>query len=131
MKYFLFKYDLGKGSFGKWERSPLNKIQKGNKRYPKCSLLKGLQKPLDVFPGISGFPGLHHINKKILRFLTKFSDFRKFPQIFKLCLYQNNLRKISRNLSSQLHQNILSGNLSDFLKKLVGSKNSDFCQKMS
>ena len=51
----------------------------------------------------------------------KFSDFWQIPQIFKLCSYQNSQRKISRNLSSLLHQNIWSDNFSDFLKKLVGS----------
>ena len=51
----------------------------------------------------------------------KFSDFWKFPQIFKMCSYQNILRKISRNLSIQLRQNILSGNIW-FSEKLWGSK---------
>ena len=45
--------------------------------------------------------GINLINKKIIRILIKFSD---FPQIFKLCSYQNIRRKIFRNLSSQLHQ---------------------------
>ena len=65
----------------------------------------------------SGSSELNPINKKILGILTKFSDFWKFPQIFNMCSYQKILRKISRNLSSQLHQNILSENFSDFLKK--------------
>ena len=68
--------------------------------------------------------GLNPINKKILRIWTKFSDFWKFPQISKLCSYQNILRTISWNLSSQVHKNILSENFSAFLKKLVGFKNS-------
>ena len=52
----------------------------------------------------------------------KFSDFWQIPQIFKLCSYQNSRRKISRNLSSQLHQNILSENFSDFSEKIGGFK---------
>ena len=51
---------------------------------------------------------LNPMNKKILRILTKFSEFWKFLQISKMCSYQNILSKIFRNLSSQLHQNILS-----------------------
>ena len=51
-------------------------------------------------------PGLNPINKKILKILTKSSYFWKFWQFSKLCYYQNIRRKISRNLSSQLHQKI-------------------------
>ena len=76
-------------------------------------------------------PGLNPINKTILRILKKISDFWKFPQIFKLSSYQNFQREFFRNLSNLLHQNTLFGNFSDFLKKLVGSKFSNFCQKIS
>ena len=71
------------------------------------------------------------ISQNSLKILSKFSDFWKFLQIFKLCSYQNILREIFRNLFRQLNQNIFSGNFSDFLKKLVGSKFSNFCQKIS
>ena len=47
----------------------------------------------------------------------------------KVCSYQNILRKIFRNLSSQQHQNILSEKFLVFLTKLVGPKFSDFWQK--
>ena len=43
-------------------------------------------KKLSLKPVISG---LNPTNKKILRILTKFSDLWKFPQIFKMCSYQN------------------------------------------
>ena len=68
-------------------------------------------------------------NKKIRRILAKFSYFWKFPQIFKMCFYQNILRKIFKNLSSQLHQNISSENLSDFLKKLWVQNSQIFVRK--
>ena len=75
-------------------------------------------------------PGLNLVSKKILRILTKLSDFwRKFPQISILWSYQNVLRKILRNLSSQLHQNILSENFSDFLKKLWVHHFQNFVRK--
>ena len=75
-------------------------------------------------------PGLNLMSKKILRILTKLSDFwRKFPQISILWSYQNILRKILRNLSSQLHQNILSENFSDFLKKLGVQHFQNFVRK--
>ena len=45
----------------------------------------------------------------------KFSEFWKFPWIFKMCSYKNILRKIFRNLSSQQHQNI-------FYEKIGGFK---------
>ena len=63
------------------------------------------------------------VNKKILRFLKISSDFQN---VFLSKYYE----KIYRNLSSKQHQNILSGNFSDFLKKLVGAKFSDFCLKI-
>ena len=70
----------------------------------------------------SNIPGLNVINKKILRILTKFSELWKFSQIFKMFSYQNILRKIFRNLSSQLQQNILSENFFRFSEKIGGLK---------
>ena len=48
----------------------------------------------------------------------KFSEFWKFRQIFKMCSYQNFLRKIFRNISSQQHQNILSEKILRFSEKI-------------
>ena len=90
-------------------------------------------------------PGLNPINKKYLRILTNIPKFLqnsqnsdKILRILKIIgsaismcsrlglpaerLKLNIQRKIFRNLSSQLQQNILSENFSDFLKNLVGSK---------
>ena len=47
---------------------------------------------------------------------------------FNIC---NILRKIFRNLSSQLQQNIFFWEFLRFSEKFVGSKVSDFCQKIS
>ena len=53
-------------------------------------------------------PWLNPINKKNSQNSDKILRTRKFLQISKMCSYQNILRKVFRNLSSQLNQNIRS-----------------------
>ena len=85
-------------------------------RLRKKILVRHIRFTLTFHSYVDCFLGSILSTKKIIRILTKFLNFWEFPQIFNLCYFQNILRKIFRNLSCQLHQNVLPGNFSDFLK---------------